>query len=76
MNEKHIEGAGGKNGLDPYFVRGEPIELLAAVEQDLKGADRDAERAEAEPIQFLAAPARAAGRKIIMRENPEFPPAG
>ena len=30
----------------------EPVELLAAVEQDLQGADREAQGAEAEPVEL------------------------
>ena len=42
VDDKEIEGGCGDNRLDPYFTGTEPVLLLAAVEQDLQGSDRNA----------------------------------
>ena len=45
-------------GFDHDFARREPIFLLTAIEHHLQRADRETERAEAEPIELLARVAR------------------
>ena len=39
VHEKQVAGRGGDDRLDPDLVGPKPVELLAAVEQDLHGAD-------------------------------------
>ncbi len=45
--------------------------LLAAVEQNLQGADAEAQRTEAEPVQFLLGVARGVGQKDPHAEKAE-----
>ena len=52
VDEEDIEGGGRHDRLDEDLAGGEPVELLAAVEEDLERADGEAERAEAEPIEL------------------------
>ena len=59
VDEEEVEGRRRDGRLDEDLGRGEPVELLAAVEHELQGADGDAERAEAEPVEARA-PARTA----------------
>jgi hypothetical protein len=42
VDEKEIEGGCRDDCLDPYFAGAEPVLLLAAVEQNLQGGDRNA----------------------------------
>ena len=51
MDEEQIERRGGDDRLDDDLAGAEPIELFAAVEQNLRGADAEAQRTEAEPVQ-------------------------
>src|SRR5580700_2276689 len=53
MGKKQIEGGSRDNRLDDDLAGAEAVELRAAVEQHLQSADREAHRAEAEPVQFL-----------------------
>ena len=53
MSKNHIERRRGDDRLDDDFAGAEPVELFAAVEQHLQGADGKAQGAEAEPIQLL-----------------------
>jgi hypothetical protein len=52
MDEEQVECRGGDDGLDDDLAGAEPVELFAAVQQDLQGADRQAQGAETEPIQL------------------------
>ncbi len=51
MGEEIIEPDRRDDELDHDLVGFEPAELLAAVEGQLQRADRDRERAEAEPVE-------------------------
>ena len=42
----------GDDGLDPDLAGPKPVELLAAVEQDLQGADGETQGPETEPVQL------------------------
>ncbi len=70
VDEEQVEGRGGDDRLDDDLAGAEPVELLAAVEQDLHGADRQAQGAEAEPIELRAgiASASPAERSIMPRK--------
>ena len=52
MDEKQIERRGGDDRFDEDFAGTKPVELLAAVEQDLQRADGEAQGTEAEPVQL------------------------
>ena len=67
MDEKQVERRGRDNGLDPDLAGAEPIELLAAVEQDLKRALRVASRVICmlEGRVVLAAAARDTNREQV-----------
>ena len=52
MDEKQIERRGGDDRFDQDFAGTKPVELLAAVEQDLKRANGEAQGTEAEPVQL------------------------
>jgi hypothetical protein len=63
VDKKQIEGRAGDQRFDDDFARAEPILDLAAVQQDLKCADGQAESAEAEPVEFLRSTPRAFRQK-------------
>ena len=73
VDQEQVEGRGGDDGLDPDLRRAEPVAFLAAVEQDLHGADREAQGAE--PNQSSLAPALRplSGRKAIMPRKASTP---
>src|SRR5271169_434076 len=54
MDDEEIKGEARDRRRDPDLGRLEPILELAAVEQHLQRADRDAERGKAEKIEALA----------------------
>src|SRR6202034_2242493 len=51
MREEVIETGDGDRELGDDLAGFEPAELLAAVERDLKSADRDGQRGETEPVE-------------------------
>ena len=52
MDEEQVERRDAEDGLDDDLAGAEPVELFAAVQQDLEGADRQAQAGEPEPIQL------------------------
>ena len=63
VDQEDVEGGRGDDRLDHDLARGEPIELLAAVEEDLQRGDGDAQRREAEPVEL--------GRGVLLRLDDE-----
>src|SRR5216684_4326805 len=55
MDDEEVKAKPGDRRLDPDLGRAEPILELAAVEQHLQGADRQAQCGEAEEVERLAA---------------------
>src|SRR6266436_2452591 len=55
MDDEEVEAERGDRRLDPDLGRAEPILELAAVEQHLQSADRQAQSGEAEEVECLAA---------------------
>jgi hypothetical protein len=55
MDDEEVEAKPGDRRLDPDLGRTEPILELAAVEQHLQRADRQAQSGKAEEIERLAA---------------------
>ena len=47
VDEEHVEGRGADDRLDEDFAGTKPVELLAAVEQNLQSADAKTQRPEA-----------------------------
>ena len=52
VHEKQIEGRHGDDRFDPDLTGPKPVELLAAIEQNLHGADGQTQGAEAEQVQL------------------------
>src|ERR1700722_913008 len=53
VSKKQIERRGSDDRLDDDLAGAKPVELLAAVEHHLQGANREAQHAEAEPVELL-----------------------
>ena len=51
LDDEHPGAGGGERGLDTDLPALEPVELLAAVEHHLEGAERDREEREAEQVE-------------------------
>ena len=73
MDQEEVECRGRDDRLDPDLAGAEPVELLAAVEQDLKGPDRKAQRAEAEPVELLVLLRPDAGRNTSIPRKASTP---
>ena len=58
VDQEQIERRGGDDRLDDDLAGTEPVLLLAAVEHDLQRAEREAQSAEAEPIELRIGVAR------------------
>ena len=55
VDDEQVEGERRQHRLDHDLGRGEPVELLAAVEHHLQRADGDAQHGEAEPVEAALA---------------------
>src|SRR5712691_7823430 len=54
MDDEEVKAKPGDRRLDPELGRAEPILQLAAVEQHLQGADRQAQSGKAEEVERFA----------------------
>src|SRR5712671_4968968 len=52
VHEKQVERRRGDDRLDPDLAGPKPVELFAAIEQDLHCADGQTQAPEAEPVQL------------------------
>jgi hypothetical protein len=51
VDREQVEAEDTQRDLDLDLVRSEPVEPLAAVEEELQSSDAEPERREAEPIE-------------------------
>src|SRR5258705_4666536 len=51
MDREEVEAKHAEGGFELDLMRGEPVEPLATVEEQLQGPDAEAERREAKPIE-------------------------